>query len=257
MKRRPASADFSGSVAARFDAAAQSYDAHSQVQRHTAQRLAGLIATGGLPPRARVLEIGCGTGHLTALLSTHLPGARILATDIAPAMAAACQARLPRLDYAVMDGTRPSMTGPFDLICANLAAQWFADLPAALARLAALLAPGGVMAVSLLGAETFAEWRAVHARLGLRDGVQRFPDAARCRAAFPAGGTLQWREEQHLDQPASALHFLRTLRGLGADTAAPDHRPLSAAQLRRVLHAFDAKPEATYEIFYACWRRTG
>jgi malonyl-CoA O-methyltransferase len=254
-------------IAARFAAAAQSYDAHSAVQRHAAARLAGLIATASLPPRARVLEIGCGTGHLTGLLATHLPGARILASDIAPAMVAACHARLPTLDYAVMDGMlpavavsgrRPARFHGFDLVCANLAAQWFDDLPAALHRLAALLAPNGVLAASLLGAQTFAEWRAAHARLGLRDGVQRFPEAARCRVAFPADGTLHWHAEKHIDRPASALNFLRSLRGLGADTAAAGHRPLSAAQLRRVLHELDAGDTgaaATYEIFYALWRK--
>lgn len=166
MTRRPAGADFRDKVAARFDAAARSYDAHSPVQRHAAQRLAGLIATASLPPRPRVLEIGCGTGHLTHALTIHLPGAHLLATDIAPAMAAACRSRLPRLAYAVMDGLRPGVAGPFDLVCANLVVQWFVDLPAALARLAALLAPGGC-------------WRSVcWARAACRNGAGRTNDSA-------------------------------------------------------------------------------
>jgi malonyl-CoA O-methyltransferase len=243
------------SVAARFGAAARSYDAHSPVQRHAAARLAGLIATAGLPPRPRVLEIGCGTGHLTRLLSLHLPGAAILATDIAPAMVAACQARLPQHDYAVMDGTQPTVDGPFDLICANLAAQWFADLPAALAGLAAMLAPGGVLALSLLGAGTFAEWRAAHEKHGLLTGTQRFLDPGRCRAAFPSDGECWMTEERHADRPASALHFLRSLRAIGADAPAPGHEPLSAADLRRVLREFDAAPGATYELLYCRWRK--
>lgn len=245
-------------IATRFAAAAASYDAHSPVQRHAAQRLAGLIATAGLPPRPRVLEVGCGTGHLTHLLSLHLPGAAILATDIAPAMVAACRHRsagLPRHSYAVMDGTQPTVDGPFDLICANLAAQWFTDLPVALAGLAARLAPGGVLALSLLGTATFAEWRAAHEKLGLVAGARRFPGIDQCRAAFPAGGTLHLSAERHIDRPTSALHFLRSLRAIGADAPAPGHAPLSAADLRRVLREFDAAPRATYEIIYARWRR--
>ncbi len=248
------SADYHQRIAARFAAAARTYDAHSAVQRHAAQRLAGLIATSGLPPRVRALEIGCGTGHLTRLLTIHLPGARILATDIAPAMAAACRARLPMLDFAVMDGARPAVAAPFDLICANLAAQWFADLPAALARLAALLAPGGMLAFSLLGADTFREWRAAHARCGLAPGTPPFPSQKQCRAAFPAGGELRLLTETHLDRPGSALGFLRGLRALGADSAAPGHAPLSPARLRRVMRELDAAPVMTYDIIYACWR---
>lgn len=239
-------------VAARFDAAAATYDAHSPVQRHAAARLAGLIATAGLPPRPRVLEIGCGTGHLTRRLTQHLPGARILATDIAPAMVAACRAGLPGLDYAVMDGCRPSVAGPFDLVCANLAAQWFVDLPAALAHLAALLAPSGMLAVSLLGAETFREWRAAHARQGLTAGSLPFPDTPQCRAIFPPG-QLRLDVETWQDRPASALDFLRSLRAIGADTPAPGHAQLSPAQLRGVLRELGAAPTVSYEVVYTCW----
>jgi len=256
MSRRPASADFSQRVAARFASAAQTYDDHSGVQRHAAEKLAGLIATAALPPRPRVLEIGCGTGHLTRLLGLHLPGAYILASDIAPAMVAACRARLPQFDYAVLDGTCPTVPGPFDLICANLAAQWFADLPAALDGLARRLAPGGVLALSLLGADTFCEWRAAHVKLGLTAGTLHFPAANACRAAFPVEGDLQLAVEQHVDQPDSALGFLRGLQAIGADTAAPGHRPLSAAQLRAVLRELGATPRMSYELIYARWRRT-
>lgn len=253
MTRRPAGADFRDKVAARFDAAACSYDAHSPVQRHAAQRLAGLIATASLPPRPRVLEIGCGTGHLTHALTIHLPGAHLLATDIAPAMAAACRSRLPRLTYAVMDGLRPGVAGPFDLVCANLVVQWFVDLPAALARLAALLAPGGVLAVSLLGEGSLQEWRRAHERLGLCAGALAFLSHAACRAAFPAGN-LSLVGEHHVDRPDSALGFLRGLRAIGADTAAPGHRPLSLRQLRQVMGALGAAPEIGYALIYALWR---
>jgi malonyl-CoA O-methyltransferase len=255
MNRRAPGADFAGRVAARFDTAAATYDAHSPVQRHAARRLAGLIATASLPPRPRVLEIGCGTGHLTRALSIHLPGARILATDIAPAMVAACQARLPQHDYAVMDGTRPTVGGPFDLVCANLAVQWFPDLPGALARLAALLAPGGVLALSLLGAGSFREWHAAHDTYGLSPGTPPFPSLAACRAAFPAGA-LELSKETHVDRPDSALGFLRGLRALGADTAAPGHAPLTAGELRQVMKELGAQPAISYELIYARYRRS-
>jgi len=244
--------DFQQRVASRFDAAAATYDAHSRVQRHAAARLAGLIAVAGLPPRPRVLEVGCGTGHLTQRLTQHLPGARILATDIAPAMVAACRAGLPGLDYAVMDGARPSVAGFFDLVCANLAAQWFVDLPAALTQFAALLAPGGMLAFSLLGAGTFREWRSAHARQGLTAGSLPLPDARLCRAAFPAG-QLRLDIETWLDRPASALDFLRSLRAIGADTPAPGHVQLSPAQLRGVLRELGTAPTVSYEVVYTCW----
>lgn len=249
---------FVGRVAARFDAAASSYDAHSAVQRHAAQRLAERIAVATLPPQPQVLEIGCGTGHLTAALALRLPGARILASDIAPAMVAACRQRLAglgTLDCVAMDAARPAVTGGFDLVCASLVAQWFPQLPATLGRLAQLLRPGGLLALSLVGAGSFGAWHAAHAALGLRPGTPAFPSVADCRAAFPAGA-LEIETEAHIDRPSSALDFLRGLRALGADTAAPGHAPLSAGDLRRVMRQLGAAPAIDYALIYARYRRS-
>ena len=241
-------------IALGFGRAAASYDAHSAPQRHAAARLAELIVAEALPARPRVLEIGCGTGHLTAQLWRRVASADYCCSDIAPAMVAACRTGLPGLNYLVMDGERPAVAGPFDLVCANLAAQWFRDLPAALANLAALLAPGGLLAISTLGAESFREWRAAHAALGLRAGTQAFPSVATLRAAFPAG-SLAIDEEIYVDRADAALDLPRRLRAIGAATPVPGHRPLAAGQLRRVLRALGPQPALTYQLFYARFRQ--
>ena len=257
-------APFRRRVAARFAEAATTYDAQSDVQRHAARRLAERIAVAGLPPRARVLEIGCGTGHLTEQLATRLPGAHIVATDIAPAMVAACRARLvhlvqrvrcPGITYAVMDGMHPAINGPFDLICANLAAQWFDDLPRAILGLSQLLATDGMLALSMLGAGSFREWRTACSRHGLHPGTLAFPSAQQLAAAFPAGGTIDLAQETWLDHPAGGLDFLRSLRAIGADTPLPGHTPLSVTNLRKVLHELGPAPAITYELIYACWQK--
>lgn len=249
--------DFGLRVAARFDKSSASYDAHSVAQRHAAQKLMERIVPLGLPPRARVLEIGCGTGHLTELLALHLPGAAILATDLAPSMVAACQARLganARIGFAVMDGRRPASSDFHDLICGNLVAQWFDDLPAACARLAARLAPGGALLLSLPGGETFREWKNAHARLGLAAGTLPLPTADACRAALPAGDN-RIEVEHWLDRPADALAFARGLRAIGADTPLPGHAPLAPGKLRRVLRTLGPAPTFTYELIYLRHRR--
>lgn len=153
-----------------------------------------------------------------------------------------------------MDGARPTVAGPFDLICGNLVAQWFDDLPGACKRLTALLAPGGVLALCLPGGETFREWRNAHACLGLGAGTLTLPTADTCRTALPAGGAAHIETEVWLDRPASGLDFLRSLRAIGANTPAPGHRPLPPAQLRRVLRELGAAPSITYELIYLFWQ---
>ncbi|MGE5468081.1 MAG: methyltransferase domain-containing protein [Ignavibacteria bacterium] len=241
-------------IAARFGAAAPDYEAHSQVQRQAAQRLAERVIAMSLPPRPRVLEIGCGTGHLTRELLPAI-GGDWLVTDIAPAMVCTCRGDVgDGACYAVMDGEMPALApGRFDLIVASLAAQWFLDLPGALDRLSALLAPGGCLAIATLGTDTFAEWRAAHAEAGVVPATPEYPDALELASAFPDGMTVEVEEEVLLEPFADPLEFVRGLRRIGADTPAPGTVPLTAGQLRQVLRTLaDARHAGTsYHLLYA------
>lgn len=241
-------------IAKRFADAAADYDAHSPVQREAARRLAARVKNLNLPAAPRVLEIGCGTGHLTRELLPALGGTWFV-SDIAPAMVTACRGQLgPVANYIVMDGERPAVAnGGFDLILASLATQWFADLPAALAALAPLLAPGGRIALATLGAGTFAEWRAAHEIAGVKAATPEYPDAAALQRAFPAGLKVEVAEEDFAAPLAEPLEFLRGLRRIGADTPAPGARPLAAGRLRQVLRALAAAGHAgmSYHLLYA------
>jgi malonyl-CoA O-methyltransferase len=246
--------DHKARIAARFGEAAPEYEAHSQVQRQAAQRLAERVKALSLAPAPRVLEIGCGTGHLTRELLPAIGGEWIV-SDIAPAMVQACRRDIGAAAlYAVMDGEAPALpVERFDLIVASLAAQWFVDMPAALAALAQLLVPGGCIAIATLGTETFAEWRAAHAAAGVTAATPAYPDAAALAGAFPVELKVEVDEELLLEPLADPLEFVRGLRRIGADTPAPGTQPLSPGQLRQVLRALaDARHAGTsYHLLYA------
>ncbi|MET1754298.1 methyltransferase domain-containing protein [Novosphingobium sp. RD2P27] len=235
------------SVASAF-AAAANYDRHARVQRLVARELARRIAALPLAPSPRVLEIGCGTGFLTQALREQGLSGDWLITDIAPAMVERARARLGSApSYAVLDGEHGTPeSGPFDLICSSLATQWFANEPAALARWRKWLAPEGHVMIATLGPGTFEEWRAAHAAEGHVPGTPAFTPAAALEDLHPAEPlTLDRYRERHADARA----FLHTLRGIGADTSAPGHRPLPSGTLRRVMRRFEAAGAiATYEV---------
>jgi malonyl-CoA O-methyltransferase len=227
------------SAVARAFAAAADYDSHARIQRLAARELARRIAGLELPPRPRLLEIGCGTGFLGAALREHGVAGDWLVTDLAPAMVERARARLgPSAHYAVLDGEHGTPPGgPFDLICASLATQWFADEPAALGHWREWLAPGGHVMAATLGPGTFAEWREAHAAEGLHAGTPDFtPPAAFEALALAEPLTVERYRERHDDARA----FLAALRAIGAQTASPAHRPLSPGALRRVMRRFEA-----------------
>ena len=247
-------------VGARFGAAARHYDDHAPVQRITAERLASDIALLPLPRYPRILEIGCGTGLLTRALARRLGPADWTVTDIAPGMLAAAQRQPPlpgTFRYQLLDGEHPEgLPGGYDLICSSLAVQWFSDLNAGLGRLAALLAPGGRLAVATLAAGTFQEWRAAHVAAGLDAATPAYPRAG---AIHPDVGDLTGsvRAERLLHNHPDGLHFLKGLKGIGATTPAPGSKPLSAGGLRRVLAAFDRQgATVTYHLAYGMWKKS-
>jgi len=241
-------------VAARFDRA-RDYDAHARVQRHAAASLAAQIAArcGGRAP-ARILEIGCGTGLLTQAVRAAFPVADYLATDISDGMLA--RFRQDRLAAPVrtrqLDAQTPETIGEarFDLICGSLCMQWFADRRGTLSRLAALLAPGGVMAFSTLADGTFAQWRVAHHAAGLPHAGYDYPALDQLAREWPGDGR-GWTAEMWDDAPGSGLAFARDLRAIGADLPRAGHRPLGGADLRRVMARFDAMgATVTYHLAY-------
>jgi malonyl-CoA O-methyltransferase len=237
-------------VAAAFDRA-EAYDQHAEVQRRVAAALAERVAQLPLPPRPRVLEIGCGTGLLGLELIDRLPGAAWTMTDIAPAMVARAHERFgSRSDirFGVMDGERPH-GGPFDLIVSSLALQWFVDLPAGVARLRALLAPGGWLAFTTLADGTFAEWREAHA--GLPAATPAF-----ARAEDLAALGLEVSVYQELIRHGSARAFLQGVKALGAGTPRADHRPLRPAELRGVLDRFERIGAPARYVVASCLGRS-
>jgi len=142
-------------IADNYAAIAAQYDAHAEPQRRAAEDL--LAFTGPLSPRT-ILEPGCGTGLYTRRLLAAFPCAHLLGVDISAAMLRVAGQKIvdPRAAFRVADAESFD-EGRYDLITANAAFQWFADLPGSLAHLAGLLAPGGTLSFSFFGPETYRE----------------------------------------------------------------------------------------------------
>jgi SAM-dependent methyltransferase len=103
--------------------------------------LDALIGRLGIPPGARVLEIGCGTGHNLEMLG------RFGTVDAIEVDAAARAIAEQRLGRSVMQAPHPVLEGvpehAYDLIAALDVIEHIADDEAAVAAIAARLRPGG------------------------------------------------------------------------------------------------------------------
>lgn len=244
---------------ARAFGAAEDYDRHAGVQRRVAEALTERIAASPLAAQPHVLDVGAGTGFLPALLMPRLPGARWVISDLSVEMIQRARTALPAGSgqFVAMDAARPCFAdGGFDLVCSNLAAQWFDDLAGSIAALARLVAPGGLLALSTLADGSFAEWRRAHEALGLVSATPDFPDAAALAALAPGGMTATIAIESFARRHDDAADLLRSLRGLGATVPRPGRKPLGPKAMRAVMRQFESiGATVSYEIAYCLFRR--
>lgn len=233
---------------------ASTYDDHARVQRVSAGWLADKAMALSLPDEPRICDIGCGTGLLSEALGRRIPAASFLSTDISAEMLARARRRLmhdSRYRFAIADGEAPTALAaetPFDLVCSNLAAQWFSDLGGAVRALLGLLRPGGRLLITTLSADTFQEWREAHAAVGLQPGTPNYPSRTELAALAPPGVRCEIEIRHHVEEFESGQAFLSGLRAIGAHTPQDGHRPLNAGQMRRVLREFARKPQVTYQV---------
>ena len=101
----------------------------------------------------RVLDAGCGEGHVARLLARH--GARVVAADISPRLlehARQLEARDPHgIEFVQADLARglPSFKGAFDLATANMMLDDCEDLAGVLTGIADALKPNGRLLLSM------------------------------------------------------------------------------------------------------------
>ena len=107
-----------------------------------------LIATAGLAPGDRLLEVGCATGNATLPLARR--GFRITCVEAGPALVAAARRNLagfPEVDLvqSAFERWEAPTTEPFDLVFAATAWHWL-DLAVRYQRAWELLRPAGHLA---------------------------------------------------------------------------------------------------------------
>jgi len=101
---------------------------------------------------ARVVDLGCGPGNLTALLARRWPGATVSGVDASAEMIAAARRDVPGIDFAVGDlRDWRAEPGGVDVLVSNATLQWLPDHLEVLTRLVGEVRPGGWFAMQVPG----------------------------------------------------------------------------------------------------------
>ena len=102
----------------------------------------------GAESPSSVVDLGCGTGELTAMLAERWPGATVAGSDSSPDMIATAQQHVipGRLTFEVADLRSWKPERPVDVVTANAVLQWVPGHLDLLGELVGTLAPGGWLA---------------------------------------------------------------------------------------------------------------
>jgi malonyl-CoA O-methyltransferase len=244
----------------RFDRAATTYGKAAYLEREVGARMLERLDVVRLSPGC-ILDAGSGPAPQAAALARRYPGARLVALDFslpmlararaAPGWLARLRGRGPLALCGALERL-PLAAGSVQLAWSNMALHWAADGPAAIAELARVVAPGGLLMFSTLGPDTLRELRAA---LG-EARVHRFADMHDLGDALVAAGfaapvmdmemiTLTFRDP---------LGLAADLRATGQTLARGDRaRGLAPKSLRAALVAAGAS--ASIEVVYGhAWK---
>jgi trans-aconitate 2-methyltransferase len=140
---------------------------------HRSRPFRDLIARVGATSPRRVVDLGCGPGHLTEVLSARWPGAEVAALDSSPEMVAAARERGIAAELADVVDWSPSPDT--DVVITNAVLQWVPSHPQLLPRWLDALPPGAWFAMQVpgnLGAPSHALIRELLAEPHWRGSVQ-------------------------------------------------------------------------------------
>lgn len=142
------------SIPSVFDRVARFYDTEllqSAIYRPTQDHVLGVLRR--LQPR-RVLDVGCGTGQLTARLHAELGAALVFGCDASAGMLEQAKRGSTQVEWLHSTAEHiPLPDGSVDAVLSTEAFHFF-DQPAALREFHRVLAPGGHLVVALVNPRT-------------------------------------------------------------------------------------------------------
>lgn len=129
-----------------------------------------LLVHVNLAPGQRILDLGCGTGGLTAELARQ--GASVLGIDNSTEMIVKARDNYPELMFAKIDALELPYNEEFDTVFSNSVFHWIPDVDRLLAEIRRALKPGGKLVCEFGAASNIATMRQAFAAVCARHDIE-------------------------------------------------------------------------------------
>lgn len=165
-------------------------------------------------PGERIIDVGCGSGHLTKLIADA--GAEVTGMDSSPEMIATARAAYPEINFVVADASDFSFAEAakvYDAIFSNAALHWVERAEEAVICMSRALKPGGRFIVEFGGKGNIA-----NIALALEQAIREVRQIEiSAMNYFPSIGEYTPLLEKHGIEVASAVLFDRPTKLEGGE----------------------------------------
>jgi len=203
-------------IAKSFGMASNSYDISARLQRFSGKNL-----MPWLPNRndLTVLDLGCGTGFFTHLLSSSYQ--TVIGLDISKKMLSyAKEKRSSDITWLEGDAHKlPLQDESIDFVYSNLVIQWCDPLEAVIQEVCRVLKPGGLFIFTTLVDGTLHELKSSWAQVDDDKHVIDFMKESELNGLFnsPKSVVLEHKCQDIVLEYENVLHLAKELKGLGAN----------------------------------------
>lgn len=244
-----------------FSRYATSYDAYCSVQNKVALKLLDNLNGQNFK---KILDIGCGTGNYTSLLSNKFPTSKIIALDISSEMIGIAKRKLQnhRVEFITADAETIKLADNFELVTSNSCFQWFGNLENGIARYEKLLTNNGILLYSVLGPLTFCELGKSLAQLYNKDiqiTSETFMNKDRLLSILSKYfASFSVHEETLKKGYGSLMDLLNSIKYTGTRGVGLNGKSFNKGQITKLEKIYREKYgniTATYQVFYCTGRK--
>ncbi|MDB5141305.1 MAG: methyltransferase protein [Mucilaginibacter sp.] len=156
-------------------------------------------------PGERILDLGCGTGHLTRNIQES--GADVVGIDASPEMIAQAKEKNPEVNFNVANGADFLFDEPFDAVFSNATLHWIHEQDSLIQCVYNSLKPGGRFVAEFGGKGNMEKMIAATQQVLKQHGYDRLAQTQPWY--FPSIGEYTSKLESHGFRVTFAVHFDR------------------------------------------------
>ena len=248
-----------------FDAKSSSYDEYSFVQKEVSERMIKRLKFLKSKP-LNILDIGCGTGYLSNLISRHLPNSNIVCMDFSYEMVSQCKNKNIKLEPLVADAEyMPFKTSTFDLVISSFTLHWCQQIDKIFSDIFRILKNNGNFMFTTVGPDTLKELRDAYKLIDNYEHINTFDDMHTYGDILLSSGFHDpvMDVERLIIEYKNFNEVLQSLRKTGASTVIYNKSKFTAKKSLKNLERYYKKNNknglfpVTYEMIYGvAWKRS-